>query len=127
MNTPIDPGDEWIADAVAALPGASFDYKPEWDTWVMWVGGKMFGMRGTHPDKGEIITLKGDPGDNEALRAEFDAVEPGYYSNKRHWNSVLLDRDEVPQQRVVELLDESYALVVASLPKRVRDQIAGQQ
>ena len=123
--TPYELADQWIADAVAALPGASFAYKHEWDTWVLWVGGKMFGMRGAHPNKGEILTLKGTPADNEALRAEFDAIEPGYYANKQHWNSVLLDRDEVPRALVVELIGESYALVRASLPKRVQAGLDG--
>lgn len=115
-----DAQDQWIVEAVEALPGGSFEYKPEWDSWLLLVAGKMFGMRGTHPELGEILTLKGDPAENVALRQEFDAVVPGYYSNKQHWNSVLLDRDEVPRARVLELIAESHRLVVAKLPARVR-------
>ncbi len=121
-HTP-DPDDQWIADLVQGLPGATFEYKPEWDSWVAWVGPKMFAMRGSHPDKGELLTVKGDPADNETLRAEFDSVEPGYYTNKQHWVSVLLDRAELDRARLEELLAEAYALVRASLPKKVQAEL----
>ena len=39
--------------------------------------------------------------------------------NKRHWNTVILD-GSVPTKLVRELIDHSYALVVASLPKKKR-------
>lgn len=123
MDTDHEESDQWIADAVAQLPGASFEYKPEWDSWVLWVAGKMFGMRGAHPELGEILTLKGDPADNEALRQEFDAVVPGYYSNKQHWNSVVLGAGEVPADRLNQLIRESYALVRDKLPKSVRESL----
>lgn len=121
--TGVDAADQWIAAAIAPLPSASFAYKPDWDTWVLWVGGKMFGMRGSHPDLGEILTLKGDPAENEALRQEFAAVVPGYYANKHHWNSVLLDRGEVPLDRLTQLIHESYTLVRDKLPKSVREAL----
>lgn len=122
-GNPVDDADQWIVECVASLPGATFAYKHEWDTWVLMVAGKLFGMRGSHADHGEIITLKGDPEDNEALRSEFTAVIPGYYANKVHWNSVLLDDGSVPMDRLLELVRDSYALVVSKLPRAVRDSL----
>ena len=119
----VDDADQWIVECVASLPGAAFAYKHEWDTWVLTVAGKLFGMRGKHADHGEIITLKGDPEDNVALRSEFSAVIPGYYANKVHWNSVLLDDGSVPMDRLLELVRDSYALVVSKLPRAVRDSL----
>ncbi|PKQ26479.1 MAG: hypothetical protein CVT64_05240 [Actinobacteria bacterium HGW-Actinobacteria-4] len=123
MPATLSSDDQWIHALVATLPGAQFAYKPEWDTWVLMVAGKLFGMRGSHQELGEIITLKGDPADNESLRQEFTAVVPGYYTNKQHWNSVALDTGEVPQDRLDDLVRESYALVRAKLPKAVRESL----
>jgi len=115
-----DEQDQWIVEAVEALPGGSVGYKPEWDSWLLLVADKVFGMRSTHAEWGDILTLKGNPAENEALRQEFDAVVPGYYANKQHWNSVLLDRAQVPRERVIEMMAESHRLVVAKLPKAAR-------
>jgi predicted DNA-binding protein (MmcQ/YjbR family) len=41
--------------------------------------------------------------------------------NKKHWNSVYLNED-VSDQLLVELIDHSYELVYASLPKKVRNE-----
>jgi predicted DNA-binding protein (MmcQ/YjbR family) len=46
-------------------------------------------------------------------------VQPGYHLNKRHWNTIVLD-GSVPDEEVEELIDHSYALVVETLPQRVR-------
>lgn len=50
---------------------------------------------------------------------------PGYYLNKMHWNSLLLDeRGELPDEIIAELFAESYRLVFESLPRRVQNEIA---
>lgn len=109
----------WIDEAVATLPGAEAEYKPDWDAHLYRVAGKLFGTRGRYRDGRPIVTLKLDPEFGELLRQNHDWVIPGYYSNKRHYNSVFLDAD-VPRQRVLDLLHDAYELVVAALPKKVR-------
>ena len=37
------------------------------------------------------INLKCDPEDAQALRAQYEAIIPGYHQNKQHWNSLLMD------------------------------------
>ena len=39
--------------------------------------------------------------------------------NKRHWNTVVLD-GTLDAQLVVELVEDSYDLIVESLPRRLR-------
>jgi predicted DNA-binding protein (MmcQ/YjbR family) len=68
------------------------------------------------------VSLKCEPSLGEALRAEHSAVRPGYHLNKRHWITVTLD-DTLPDELVVGLLEDSYDLVVAGLPKRQRDVV----
>jgi predicted DNA-binding protein (MmcQ/YjbR family) len=86
------------------------------DTLVYKVGGKIFAL--TSPDDfPSTINLKCDPERSIALRDQYAAIIPGYHMNKRHWITLTLD-GSVPPQLVRELIDHSYALVAASLPKR---------
>jgi predicted DNA-binding protein (MmcQ/YjbR family) len=65
------------------------------------------------------LNLKCAPERSLELRDRYAAITPGYHMNKRHWNTVLLD-GSVPSELVRELIDHSYELVVASLPKKKR-------
>ncbi len=42
--------------------------------------------------------------------------------NKRHWNTVTLD-GSVPENELLDLIDHSYELVVARLPRTERDKL----
>jgi len=101
-----------------ALPSATEDFPFDSDTLVMKVAGKMFAMTGLD-EAPPRVTLKGDPDDNEALRAAYPAVQPGHYMNKRHWNTVTLD-GTVPADILSEMISGSYALVVRGLPRAAR-------
>ncbi len=88
------------------------------DVLVYKVGGKMFAL--TQPDEFPAsINLKCDPERATILREEHEAIIPGYHMNKRHWNTLILD-GSLPTKLVKELIDHSYDLVVASLPKSQR-------
>lgn len=69
----------------------------------------------------EAINLKCDPEKAVELRESHQGIQPGYHMNKTHWNSVYLNED-VSDQLLVELIDHSYELVYASLPKKVRNE-----
>ena len=101
-----------------ALAGSSEDFPFGDEVSVFKVGGKMFAV--SHLD-GEPLQLsaKCEPGLAVQLRAAHPAVAPGYHLNKRHWNTITLD-GSLPDQMVTDLLVDSYALVVASLPKARR-------
>ena len=68
------------------------------------------------------ISLKCRPAHAMALRAEYRAVRPGYHLNKEHWNTISMD-GSVPDTVVETMIDESYALVVRGMPKRVREEL----
>ncbi|MEK8170774.1 MmcQ/YjbR family DNA-binding protein [Streptomyces sp. M19] len=65
------------------------------------------------------ISLKCDPEEAVRLRAAHPAITPGWHLNKRHWNTVTVD-GSLPERTVRELIEDSYDLVVAGLPKAVR-------
>jgi predicted DNA-binding protein (MmcQ/YjbR family) len=69
----------------------------------------------------DSLNLKCDPEKAIELRETFQGIQPGYHMSKKHWNTVLLNND-VSNQLLVELIDHSYELVYASLPKKVRNE-----
>ena len=68
------------------------------------------------------FNAKSDPGKAIELRDQYDAVKPGYHMNKKHWNTVIID-GSVPQKLLKEMIDDSYALIVQSLPKKEREKL----
>ncbi len=99
-------------------PEAVEDFPFDTTTLVLKVAGKMFAALGIN-DEPLRINLKSDPLTAEVLRQRYAAVLPGYHMNKRHWNTVVLD-GSVPEKELREMIDESYRLVVAGLPKAKR-------
>ncbi len=107
--------------ACAAKRGAVETYPFGADTAVYKVGGKMFALipRSAEPPR---LSLKCDPEWAEVLRNAYAAVQPGYHLNKKHWNTIVLDRS-IPDDELEELIEHSYALIVESLPQRVRSAL----
>jgi len=89
------------------------------DTLVFKVAGKVFAISGLDSIP-PGVALKCDPERAVELRERYSAVTPAYHMNKQHWNGVAFT-GEVPDDEIRELVDHSYALVVAGLPKKVRE------
>jgi len=68
------------------------------------------------------VALKNDPEKNMVLREQFPAVRPGYHMNKQHWNTVLID-GSISDKMLIQLIDESYRLVVKKLPLKMREEL----
>jgi predicted DNA-binding protein (MmcQ/YjbR family) len=88
---------------------------------VFKVAGKMFALVSLTGPAG-FVNLKCDPDLALELRDRHVAVRPGYHANKRHWNTVDLD---VPLDGddLREMIDHSYDLVIAGLPRAQRDRL----
>lgn len=111
-----------LLELCAALPGAVEDYPFGDDVAVFKVGGRMFALV---PLSGSAsVNLKCDPGLALELRARYPSVRPGYHQDKRHWNTVQLD-GSIDDGDLREMVDHSYQLVVAKLPRAVRDRTEG--
>ena len=118
----------FLDELLKSYPGSVWDFKAEWGWDRYQVGGKMFAatckpgdehpVYGGHP----LLTLKCDPIWSKALRAEHPAILPGFYMDKRHWISVVLD-GTLPDELVRELCDHSHALVFSKLTKRLQREI----
>lgn len=94
------------------------------DTLVFKVGGKMFALSSLLQwEKGTpSLNLKCDPERAQELRAEFDAIQPGYHMSKIHWNTIAVNQD-APDALLKELIDHSYDLVFKSLAKKIQTEI----
>ena len=68
------------------------------------------------------INLKCDPELALELRAQYDAVQPGYQMNKKHWNTVIFD-GSISDEEIYEMIDHSYDLIVSNLLDSERERL----
>ena len=90
-------------------------------TLVFKVMNKMFAL--TNLNGNLSMNLKCDPEIAIDLREKYAYVVPGYHMNKQHWNTVYID-DMVPDQLIKKWVDDSYNLIVNSLPKKLKLELA---
>ena len=112
---------EAVRERCRSLPGAVVDYPWGPEDEVYKVGGKAFAFMGTG-DPPYTVSLKCDPNRVPGLRAVHPGITVPHYLNKNHWNSVAID-ERIPRGELLELVSHSYDMVVAKLPKRVRDEL----
>lgn len=119
----------WIDEYLISKPGVTKDYKVEWE-WLRYkVGDKLFAII-LHPsDKydpmyanKDLISLKCDPILAELLRKEYDEVMPGFYCDKRIYNSIDLG-GTIPDDRLKLMIDESYGMAFGKLTKKLQKEI----
>ncbi|MBW1708710.1 MAG: MmcQ/YjbR family DNA-binding protein [Deltaproteobacteria bacterium] len=96
-----------------------FPFGPE--AMVFKVMGKMFALV-AWAENPLRVSLKCDPDLALSLREVYKAVQPAYHMNKRHWNTVVLDKT-VPNNEIFTMIDDSYELVVKGLKKTERAKI----
>lgn len=113
----------WMDEYLLSKKGVTKDLQKDWN-WIRYqVGGKMFAaLCMDQEDIPYYITLKLDPEEGEFLRDQYEDILPGYYMNKRHWNSIKPD-GEVPDDLLKDLLDKSYQLVLGSFSKKKQQEI----
>ena len=106
---------EYCLDKKAVTEGFPFDET----TLVFKVMNKMFCLLGLDDSR---ISLKNDPEKNVEIRALYPSVIPGYHLNKQHWNTIQLD-GSLPPELMQKLIDESYEIIVESLPKKKKQEL----
>lgn len=68
------------------------------------------------------VSLKCDPVLAVQLRAAHPEITGAWHLNKKHWNGVRLDGN-LSDEAVRDMVEDSYDLVVASLPKGQREAL----
>ncbi len=92
-------------------------------TLVFKVMGKMFALTGLDDEEFKV-NLKCSPDWVIELRELHpEDILPGWHMNRHHWNTVHFERS-LDDGFLNKMIDHSYDLVVASLPKKTRDVLA---
>jgi len=109
-----------LIKAIEKLPGATLEYPFGDDVMVYKVMNKMYALVGDTNG----LNLKCDPNDAIAYRDIYENILPGYHMNKKHWNTILFDKDEsIPKEVIVGMIQESYDLVVSKLSRKLKNTL----
>ena len=109
---------EWIDSYLLAKAGISKNLQTEWN-WIRYViDGKMcVAVCLDEQDNPYYITLKLRPENGMDLQEQHEDIIPGYYMNKKHWNSIKVN-GSISDQLLKDMLDEAYELVLSSFSKK---------
>jgi predicted DNA-binding protein (MmcQ/YjbR family) len=106
------------------FPGTVEEFPFGTETSVFKVEGKIFALSPLR-SRPLTVSLKCEPELAEQLRSAHEEIVPGYHLNKRHWNTVTVD-GSLPDAMVRDMVEDSYDLIVAALPKRKREALGWQ-
>lgn len=110
-----------LRDYCIAKPQVEESFPFNETTLVFKVAGKMF-LLADIESQPLSFNVKCDPAKAIELREKYSAVTGAYHMNKQHWNSIKCD-GTVPAKTLLKWIDDSYELIVNSLPKKTRSQL----
>ncbi|MGB2900127.1 MAG: MmcQ/YjbR family DNA-binding protein [Candidatus Acidiferrum sp.] len=111
---------DWLRALCLSFPGATEQIQWGYDL-VFKVGGKMFAVTPLEPAP-VYLSFKASP-ENFAELTERPHVIPAPYLARAQWVA-LETRDAMPHEELAGLLRESYELVTAKLPKKLRESLS---
>lgn len=117
---------DWMDAYFMSRKGTRKDYQPEWHATRYFLSDKMYAMVGGDKFGEPIVTMKCDPVFAEMLRLQYPGIVPGYYMNKKHWNSTYLSSD-TPDEVVRDMIDTAHRLVFESLTAAVRAELLSEK
>ena len=115
---------EQVRDYALSLKGVTEDQPFGDDNITFRIEGKIFmclwlGDNNLESESCQLrFAIKLSPERNEELRAQNTAVTPAWHWNKKHWSDIFYS--SLPDELVMAWIQESYLLVVAKLPKAIR-------
>jgi predicted DNA-binding protein (MmcQ/YjbR family) len=114
---------DWLRELCLSFPGVTEQI--QWGNDLLFkVGGKMFAAAPLEPAP-VCLSFKASP-ENFAELTERPHIIPAPYLARAQWVA-LETRDAVPREELAGLLRESYDLVAARLPKKIRESLSGSQ
>jgi len=112
---------EELRELCISKKGVTEEFPFDESTLVFKVMGKMFALVALERLPLQC-NLKCDPERAVELREEYDGfIIPGYHMSKTHWNTLFVE--QLPPKLIIELIDHSYDLVVASLTKKLQQEL----
>lgn len=106
-------------------PKSTEEFPFDEDTLVFKVLGKIFALCPLKQwEEGmPSITLKCDPEYAIELRENYSCIVPGFHANKKHWNTIHLETNEIPRKLLFKFISHSYTMVVKTMTKKQRIQL----
>src|SRR5467141_4225168 len=111
---------DWLRELCLSFPGATEQIQGGSDL-LFKVGGKMFAATPLEPAP-VCLSFKAAP-QSFAELTERPNIIPAPYLARAQWIA-LQTRDALPAEELAHLLRESYDMVFAKLPKKIRDAIS---
>lgn len=111
---------DWLREVCLSFPGVTEQIQWGYDL-LFKVGGKMFAVTPLEPAP-VCLSFKASP-ENFAELTERPNIIPAPYLARAQWVA-LQTRDALPAEDLARLLRESYDMVFAKLPKKMRDAVS---
>ncbi len=115
---------ESLREFSLALRGVTEELPFGPDLLVFKVMGKVFLLMPLDENK-LSFNVKCAPEKAIEQRDQYTDICPGYHMNKKHWNTVYVTGN-IPSELLFSLVQDSYELVVAGLPKLARAALNNQ-
>lgn len=109
---------EELREYCIAKPFVEETFPFDQETLVFKVLGKAFVLTGISGSPLQF-NVKCNPEKAIELRERYNYVLPGYHMNKKHWNTIVCEGG-VNKILLKQWIDDSYQLVMESLPKKNR-------
>jgi len=111
---------DWIKEHCLSLKGATEEV--QWETSLLYkVGGKMFVITSMLQTSPILLSLKADP-EAFAELTERERIIPAPYLARNKW--IAIERSaRIKPAEVKELIERSYSLVAAKLPRKVKIEL----
>jgi len=106
-----------LRDFAMKLPGTTEEVQWE-DHLLIKVGSKMFVMFSLAEDTDQLMNVKCIP-ERAAELIEMEGVDPAPYLAKHNWIRITQEA-RLSIKELKELIEQSYQLVFAKLPKKAR-------
>ena len=71
----------------------------------------------------DFCCIKCNPDESGELQTEYTGIRPGWHMNKKYWISVYFNQD-VSDDKIKELVSNSYDIVVKSSTKKEREMLS---
>jgi predicted DNA-binding protein (MmcQ/YjbR family) len=112
---------DWVRAFCLSLPHATEDVQWEHDL-LFRIAGKMFCVANLEPGMSPTkIAFKCTP-EKFAEMVEIDGIIPAPYMARNHWVA-MLDMNALRQPEIKALIQESYQMILAKLPKKTQTEL----
>ncbi|HEX2327702.1 MAG TPA: MmcQ/YjbR family DNA-binding protein [Candidatus Angelobacter sp.] len=115
---------DWVREFCLSLPHAT--ERVQWGHDLLFcVGGKMFCVANMEPGEGQTTIAFKCTDETFAELIEIEGIIPAPYMARNKWVA-FTDVNALRQPVIKDLIQQSHAMVIAKLPKKMQSELATQ-